>query len=268
MKAEVFLNAGATLGEGPIWDSLADRLLWVDIDPGLIHATTAAGDDAVVFEAGETVGFVAPDPYNSRYVIGRRQSLVTTADWSEIEPLVSIGGLDPAVRINDGKLDEQGRPVFGTMRVDGAHPGGALYSWNGSALATLADEVSISNGLAWTADGDAMYYIDTPTRRLDVFDYDPETGAAEDRRPVVSFPSDFGHPDGMTIDDDGCLWIAFWGGSAIRRITPDGDVDLTVDLPATNPTSCAFGPDGSIYVTSARVESPEAELDGAVFIVT
>lgn len=281
---DVLVEARATLGEGPVWDVMTDRLLWVDIDAGLVHSTTAGGSDEVVFDAGETVGFVAPDSERKRYVIGLRHGLAVTTDWQSVTRVTALDDPHPAIRINDGKLDPVGRAVFGTLRTDDELEASELLSADvhvappPAVATTLQTGVSISNGLAWSADGTTMYYIDTVTSRLDAFDYDPATGAATNRRTVTSFDPDRshpdgghpdgGHPDGLTIDGEGALWIAFWGGSVIRRIAPTGETLAAIPVPATNPTSCAFGPDGRLYVTSAAKESAGTETDGAVFVIS
>jgi len=275
---EVLVEAQATLGEGPVWDPMTDRLLWVDIDAGLVHSTAADGDDEAIFEAGETIGFVAPDVERNRYVIGLRHGLAVTEDWASFTRLCVLDDPHPAIRINDGKLDAVGRAVFGTLRTDDEFEASELLSADVHVAAapavattlptTLQTGVSISNGLAWSADGATMYYIDTVTSRLDAFDYDLASGAVSNRRAVANFDPADGYPDGMTIDADGSLWIAFWGGSAVRQVAASGEVLASIAVPATNPTSCAFGADGRLYVTSAAKDSAGTKTDGALFVIS
>jgi sugar lactone lactonase YvrE len=140
------------------------------------------------------------------------------------------------------------------------------------AVTKLLDGVTISNGLAWTADGATMYYIDSPTQGVDAFDYDAATGRLANRRRVVDIPAAAGLPDGMTTDADGCLWVALYGGSAVHRYSPDGRLDAALSFPATNITCPVFGGPGlgTLYVTSARDGLDERQLAaqphaGAVF---
>ncbi len=121
-------------------------------------------------------------------------------------------------------------------------------------------DVTISNGLDWTEDGGRMYYIDTPTKSIDVFDFDAASGAIANRRSLVQVPDRQGFPDGMTLDAEGGIWVAFWGGGVVRRYTPDGALDREIRLPVTQPTSCAFGGRDlrDLYITTAATTlSPE-----------
>lgn len=117
----------------------------------------------------------------------------------------------------------------------------------------MISEVTIWNGLGWSPDGSRTYYIDSPTRRVDVLDYDVATGAATGRRPLVSCEDVDGVPDGMAVDAEGHLWVAFFGGGVVRRYDPEGGLVTEVALPAAQITSCAFGGDGldELYITSA-----------------
>jgi sugar lactone lactonase YvrE len=122
--------------------------------------------------------------------------------------------------------------------------------------------VTVSNGLGWSPDGSRMYYVDSPVGRIDMFDYDPAAGTAVGRRPFADHSGYDGVPDGLTVDADGCVWVAVWGGGVLRRFAPDGTQDSVVPVPVSQPTSCAFGGPGmaDLYVTSARIGLSEAEL--------
>jgi sugar lactone lactonase YvrE len=159
------------------------------------------------------------------------------------------------------------------MALDERPGAGSLYRLDpdGSVVQMLAD-VTISNGIVWSLDGSTMYYIDTPTPRVDAFAFDPAEGTIRDRRPVVSVSPGLGSPDGMTIDADGCLWVALYGGSAVHRYTPDGRLDAIVPLPATAATCCAFGGDDLdvLYITTAAKGTPPGAVEphaGGLFAV-
>jgi sugar lactone lactonase YvrE len=262
MKAELFLDARAERAEGPVWDTTHGRLLWVDILAGHVHATTPDGDDTIIWETGTTVGCVAPQADGS-WIVAERDRLTRVADWTDRTELVTLP-IPDTVRTNDGKLDPHGRMVVGTMAFDATTDAGTLFSWDGTTLATLRAPVTISNGLAWSADGATLYYIDTPTQQIAAFDY-RDDGSLGDRRVVVDIDEADGSPDGMTIDNDGALWVALWGGSQVRRYLPDGTLDEIVHVDATNVSCCTFAPDGTLYITTARTDSPNNPGDGAIF---
>jgi sugar lactone lactonase YvrE len=164
--------------------------------------------------------------------------------------------------MNDGEVDPSGRFWAGTMEL-GAAPGrGSLYRLGprGEVTRVLAG-VSISNGLGWSPDERTLYYIDSPTQRIDAYDYDRSSGAIANRRTVAEIDPASGLPDGLAVDAEGCLWVALWGGSSLHRYTPDGRLDRAVALPVSQVTSCAFGgPDlDELYVTSAWVGLEERE---------
>jgi sugar lactone lactonase YvrE len=177
-------------------------------------------------------------------------------------------------RANDAAVAADGALWAGTMRYDTAPGGGTLarIAADGSVTTVLPD-VTISNGTGWSPDGRLMYYVDTPTRRVDVFDVlDVEDGGARvgGRREFAVIEEGAGDPDGLTVDADGCVWVALWEGGAVRRYTPSGDLDLVLDLPVHLPTACAFGGRDltDLYITTARVglDAPHP-LSGSVLVV-
>ncbi len=169
------------------------------------------------------------------------------------------------LRFNDGKVDPWGRFLAGTMDRAETKPNGTLYMLNpDQSVVPLVENVSISNGLAWTADGTTLYYIDTPTRRIDAFHVDPGTGALSGRRVVVEVED--GSPDGMTIDDEGCLWVAIWDGGRVDRYGPDGRLLEVLRVPeGGHVTSAAFGGPGmsTLFVTTARAGLSAGDLASA-----
>jgi sugar lactone lactonase YvrE len=171
---------------------------------------------------------------------------------------------EPAVRGNDAAVDPWGHLWAGTMRYDEAPGGGRLrrVTPDGSHSVVVPD-AAVSNGLGWSPDARTMYYIDSPTRRVDRFDVDPTDGSVRDRRPFVTLPDDTpGFPDGMTVDADGCVWVALWDGWAVHRYTPDGRLDRVVEMPVARATACAFGglQQRDLYITTARAGLSEAQL--------
>jgi sugar lactone lactonase YvrE len=265
VKASSAAAPASALGEGPWWDDERGRLLWVDIDGGRVR--TYAPD----VERADAVAAVGPEP---SFVVGRAGGgyVVGTADGllaldAALRPLgifARAPDLDGGRRMNDGACDERGRILFGTIDRAGQRTG-SLWSWSPERpLAQLADGVQLSNGLAFSPDGGRLYFVDTPTRRIDVFAYDGERGVAADRRPFFRVPHEAGLPDGLAVDRDGGVWMALWGGGEVWRIAPDGRHVATVRVPTPNTSSCAFGAPGGgrLYVTTAQAGDGEGGPGG------
>jgi sugar lactone lactonase YvrE len=238
----------AELGEGPCWDARTGSLLWVDIDGGDVHRTDPRTGHTETTRVGAPVSAVLPDASGELAVL-RRDRLV------RLSPERTVAAIDAPeqVRFNDAKCDPAGRLWAGTMHAQRAPSGAALYRLDAGGLTRVLD-ATVSNGLGWSPDGRRMYYADTPLLRVDVFDYDPGTGEASGRRPFADLDGTGGRPDGLTVDSEGCVWVAAVRGGALRRYAPDGTPDMVVPLPVSHPTSCAFGgPAGrDLYVTTAR----------------
>ena len=269
---EVVAAAGAELGEGPVWDVRANRLAWVDITANRLHLTDTDSGAMETIEVPLAVGAVAPRAAGG-FVAALQDGFWVVGD-GPARRIAAVPEARTGLRFNDGKCDPSGRFWAGTMAYDQAPGAGALYrlDLDGQARMVL-DDVTISNGLAWSADGSTMYYIDTPTQRVDAFSYDAVTDEIGDRRPEIHIPPEAGAPDGMAIDAEGGLWIALWGGSAVHRYL-DGRLERVIELPVSQPTSCCFGGKGldELYITSAwQGLSPEARqaqpLAGALFRV-
>ena len=250
------------IGEGPIWDGSSGMLIWVDIMSGLVHRYRPTTGAIETFDAGRHIGAVA---------VRSGGGLVLAADdgFRLLDPgetttrLVGpIGADDPERRFNDGKADPGGRFWAGTMRYDKAAHGGALYCFapDGTVSLEIA-AVTISNGLDWSPDGRTMYYVDTPTQRIDAFDFEPASGTISGRRPLITIDPADGNPDGLTVDAEGHIWLALWRGWAVRRYAPDGRFEREIRLPTSLVTSVAFGGAGldELYITSANEELDAAE---------
>jgi len=275
LRPDVAFDAGATLGEGPVWDEEQQRLLWVDILPGLVHRFDPATGSDDTFGVGKPVGSASLRRDGGLVLAVEDGFALLDPAWQRLDQVAVIEHPGPPARFNEGKCDPAGRFLAGTMAYDETAGAGSLYRLDpGLAVTKVLDGVTISNGLAWSADGTTMYYIDSPTQGVDAFHYDIDTGRLANRRRVVDIPAAAGIPDGMTIDADGCLWMALYGGSAVHRYAPDGHLDTTVSFPATNITCPVFGGREfhQLYVTSARDGLDERQRAaqphaGAVFAV-
>ena len=255
----------AALGEGPYWVPEDDCLLWVDIEGARLHRT--------YFPSGETVTD-SPGPVSAAFPAvgggiliagGAALTLLFPAErggqW--VARTIADTPARDGIRFNDAGVDPAGRVWAGSMHMTEAEPVGELYRLDaGGRLNPVVKNVTVSNGLGWSPDGSRMYYADSPLRRIDVFDYDPATGEAFARRAFADLSEAEGVPDGLTVDADGCVWVAMWGGSALRRFTPEGQPDAVLPVPVSQPTSCAFGGPGlaDLYITTARVGLTDDQL--------
>ena len=255
----------AVLGEGPYWVSEDDCLLWVDIDRGQLHRTYFPTGATVTLDL-DAASAVFPAVGGGLLTAGgSKLTLHLPAERGErwVTRVVAEVPARDGVRFNDAGVDPAGRVWVGSMDTAEAEPLGELYRLGpGGVLTTVLKGVTVSNGLGWSPDGTQMYYVDSPRGRIDMFDYDPATGEAFQRRVFTDLSAFDGVPDGLTVDADGYVWTAIWGGGVLRRLAPDGTQDAVVPVPVSQPTSLAFGgPDmADLYVTTASIGLSEAEL--------
>jgi sugar lactone lactonase YvrE len=254
MRPRPAIDLGDHLGEGPHWDDRVGELLWVDITRGRIHAWRPTDGPARTEQLDGEVSAVVPRADAPGHVVAAGHRLLLRD--GEAERTLAVVEEDlPDNRFNDCKCDPQGRLWAGTMSKTRAPGVAALYRLApGGELERVIEGTTISNGLAWSPAGDTMYFIDSTTQRVDALDFDTATGDVGDRRTLIEIDPADGLPDGMTVDDEGGIWVCLFGGAAIRRYTPDGRLDATIPLPTTSPTSPVFGgPDlRTLYITTAR----------------
>jgi sugar lactone lactonase YvrE/DNA-binding IclR family transcriptional regulator len=269
---EVAVRAEALLGEGPLWSAREGRLLWVDILAPAIHLSDpVTGEDRVV-AVDEMVAALAPRA-GGGFVAAARSGLRGFDGTALGEVLAAPIADSAALRLNDATCDAAGRVWVGSLALDSTPDAGALHRLDPNGAAhTMQAGLHVPNGLGFSPDNTRLYLADSARRRVDVFDFDLATGAIANRRPFVTFAEAEGVPDGLTVDQQGGVWIALWDGWRVARYAPDGRLDRVVHLPVPRPTSCCFGgPDlGRLYVTSARVrlsaaQLAEAPLSGSVF---
>ncbi len=246
------------LSEGPRWHEERQELLWVDILDGRFHRGTLAADGSLervdTIALDRHVGAVAP-AHGGGYVLAAGPGFVFIDEDGATRELAQPEAGRTDVRMNDGACDQQGRFWAGTMAYDETPGAGTLYrlELDGTCTTVLSD-LTISNGIGWSPSGTSMYLNDSGTGCLDAFGFDPVSGAIDDRRTLVRIDEPGVAPDGLTVDEDGAIWVALWGGGAVHRYAPDGSLLMTLQLPVARPTSCAFGgPDRDIlFVTTAR----------------
>ena len=275
-EPEVLLAARAVTGESPVWDARRGRLWWVDIPRGEVHLLDPLAGHDQRWVLGQPVGCVALTSEGDVLLAMRDGLTVARGDLAQTPVRWPLPCEPDGNRPNDGRVDSRGRFWIGTMAIDNHPEAGSLYradlGGNPPEIVRMLEGITISNGIDWSPGDDLMYYADSPTGRVDVFDWDPAAGAVSQRRPFITLRADEGVPDGLCVDADGHIWLALWGGGAVRRYRPDGAPDLEVRLPVANVTSCAFGgPDlDELFITTAMSDLNEPELEaqpmaGAIF---
>ncbi len=261
----IALEINAGLAEGPVWDAQRQRLWWVDISAQAINHFDPQTSQNRRFPLPSIVGAVALT-HGDELVLAAHQGFTrfNPLNGDTAAPLTPPGHDDSQARFNDGKCDHAGRFLAGSVPLPGKAGSGALYSLGSDGeMKTLLRGVRLSNGMTWSPDGRVFYYIDTLSHTVAAFAYDIETGSMGTPRTAIAIPPAMGYPDGMTIDTEGMLWIALWGGWAITRWNPNTGMLLeTHRLPVSQITSCTFGGPhlDTLYITSARVELSAEQL--------
>lgn len=264
---EVAVRAAAETGEGPVWDARTGELVWVDIPAGLLHRSDVSTGADNVTPAGMQLGAVA---------------VAAAGGWAAAAEdgfglIDAAGHLDllhralpqPGTRMNDAACDSRGRMWAGSLGVAVAPGEGMLHCWEpGQPSRVVLRGLSLPNGIAWSPDERLMYLADSNAGVVYEIGFDPGDGRLGERRVLIEVPADRGVPDGLCADADGCLWLAVWGSGQVLRYDPRGRLLAAVDFPVSQPSACAFGPDTTVYVTSAWEGLPRDHgqpLAGSVF---
>jgi D-xylonolactonase len=250
----------AVLGEGPIWVEREQALYWVDIPEKRIFRWSEAGG-CRSFDVPLHVCSLVPSQ-NGRFVGAGYDGFL---DLDPVGEIADLGDPEPELpgnRFNDGKVDRQGRFWAGTMDRFEREASGSLYRFDPDRSWTKIDTgYRVTNGPAFSLNGRTMYHTDSALQLVYAFDL-AEDGSASNRRVFARFGEGEGYPDGMTVDAEDCLWIAFWDGWCVRRLSPEGERLEEIKVPVQRPTSCAFG--GAeldrLFVTSASRGLTPGEL--------
>ena len=267
MRAEQLTGAVAHHGEGPVWWPDGSGLRWVDMIAGDV---LTLGPDGVIGRdhVGDVAAVVRPRRGGGAVVAVERGFALEEPDGTRtvLEPVWA----DPAVRMNEGGCDPDGRLWCGSMAYDQAAGAASMYRLDpDGSVREVFGGVTVSNGLEWSPDGSLAYYDDTATHRIDVFDYDREAGLTG-RRPFVEL-TDSENPDGLTVDGEGGIWVALFGGGLVRRYDADGQLDEVVEVPTAQVTACTLGgPElDQLFITTSRQDMQPGDdpLAGAVLVV-
>jgi sugar lactone lactonase YvrE len=275
MDASLLYDARALLGEGALWSNDKKQLFWVDIEGGFFNIFDPVTGVNLPYKLGKRVGTVVQA--GADHVLLALEDGIALLDLKtgEVEYKIITTIHHHNKRFNDGKCDPEGRFWVGSMSLNDEPEAGALYCITDDfTLTEKISKVSISNGIAWNADGSKMYYVDTPTKKVVQFDYDRASANITNKKTIIEMPDGMGYPDGMTIDEEGMLWIALWDGFGVARFNPlNGQLMEKITLPVPKVTSCAFGGSDlkTLFITTARAEMDNEQLEkyplsGSIFV--
>ena len=253
MRAEQLTDPIAYHGEGPVWSERWGGLRWVDMLAGDILSLASDGGEVDRRHVASVAAALRPRRQGGA-VLGVERGFALEGLDGTITHLDALWTTDERVRMNEGACDPDGRFYCGSMAYDQRPGAGAVYRLDpDGSVRVVLDEVTVSNGLDWSPDGSRAYYNDTATGRIDVFDYDRQSGLTG-RRTFAEISPEVGSPDGMTVDQQGGVWVALFGGGVVRRYTPAGALDETIEVPARKVTACTFGGPrlDQLFITTSR----------------
>jgi D-xylono/L-arabinono-1,4-lactonase len=269
MKAEVVVDVPCELGEGPFWHPDLKKLLWTDINVGTIHSFDPATGDHGIFHQGRTTGGFTLQGDGSLLLFHDRGT-ITRLKGGRTELIVESIPREWGSRFNDVQADPHGRVFCGTMSSENSP--GVLYRLdrNGS-LRPILENLGTPNGMAFSDDGETMYFTHTTPGEIWRYGFDGESGSLRDGKIFAKVPSESGRPDGLCMDTEGCIWSARYEGSCVVRYSPDGEEMLKIELPTPRVTSVAFGGAAldTLYITTAggHNRAENGTTAGALFAV-
>lgn len=264
------------LGEGPVWDADSSSIFWIDILKGVIHEYHPSFKTHRTISIGQMIGSFALCT-DRTFIAGLQHGFAfIDRTYGVIKMIADPEQHLQGNRFNEGKCDPAGRFWAGTMAFSEAQGAGNLYVLHKDLIPQkMIGEVSVSNGLAWSPDQTTLYYIDSPTKQVDAYDYEKSSGHISNKRTVIKISDEDGFPDGMTIDTEGMLWIGHWNGWQVARWNPyTGEKLLQIKMPVAKVTSCTFGGThlNDLYITTAKVDLTKEELEkqpmaGSLFVI-
>src|SRR6218665_59892 len=268
----VVIRAHAAVGEGPAFDARTGRLIWVDITGGCLFENDLTTGAQNTVHVDTLIGAAVPRASQPGFAVA-----VSDGYGFIIDGTLTLTAPDfpqAHYRSNDAKCDSHGRLWAGSNHMEFLPGEGALRVWEGHGASRIVHEgLTLPNGLGWNSDDTEFYLADSITRRLYVAPFDATAGSIGELTILREFTEDDGLPDGLAVDIAGCLWVAMWGGSQVLRINRAGEIIERVPMPCTQPSSCAFGTDGTLYPRSAATGPSKEDLAaqpdaGSVFAVS
>ena len=256
------------LGEGPTWIPRLNAMLWVDILGPKIHCLNLESGSVSSFSFAEPIGWIVERAGRDDFLIGLKSGVAEfDMTTGSTKVLLELETDKPNNRLNDAKVDPAGTLWAGTKDDTDQTASGTLYRIDPHLRVTVIDEgYGVTNGPTFSPDGKVMYHADSAARTVYAFDLG-EDGSVSRRRKWLRFDDDWGYPDGMTTDSEGCVWIAHWDGGRVSRFSPDGKLVSSIHLPASNITSCAFGGVDldRMFVTSSMLQHDDEAAAGMLF---
>ena len=254
ISAELASKLECDVAEGPFWDDSEQQLYFVDIVNKQIKIFSSSSTPVETIQFNQEISAVFLDEKSDLIVAARDGIFAATRDGVLETSLAPIELEDTSIRTNDAKCDANGRMWVGTMAFDFTPGAAALFSFDSKVLKEVVPDLTVSNGIGWSLDKKTMYFIDSPTKRVDSFDFDIESGELGNRRPFLLLSDLDAFPDGLTTDEDGGVWVALFGGGEVRRFDAQGTLTHIVEIPVKQVTSCCFGGAdmSELYITTAQ----------------
>jgi sugar lactone lactonase YvrE len=264
MRPSILYPSQCYLGEGPFWHAERKSCFWVDIEGKKLFEYNWLEKTVQCRDLDYRVTLIVQDK-DDHLILGLEGGVARyNLDYETLTWLIDVEKDYPKHRCNDGKVDSKGRLWLGTLHMDFHEGAGSLYSLDENlSLKKKQDKFTIANGMAWSPDNKRMYFIDSPTNKVQSFIFDESSGHIVFEKDVIHIPKEMGAPDGMAIDVQGMLWIAHWGGFGVYRWNPlDGKLISVLKIPVPNASSCAFAGENldHLIITTARQDLSEEEL--------
>ncbi|QJB39708.1 SMP-30/gluconolactonase/LRE family protein [Chitinophaga oryzae] len=261
-QSALFSTGPFELGEGAFWWPERSAWCWVDILGHSLYMMDSKGQ-RTQYHIGEYVTMMVPVQGSNELLLGLHGRVARFSPEHGLGRTLAVLDGNPGLRCNDGKCDPAGRLWVGTMHLTTQRDNGALYCIDHNRPPVIKiPQVSISNGIVWY--GDRMYFNDTVTNRVQEYAYEVNSGEIKFLRNAVVIPAELGSPDGMTIDSEGMLWVAHWGGGGVYRWNPaNGKLLGKLEVPALQVSCCVFGgPDmQEMLITTAREHMTPQQLE-------
>ena len=267
MAPKLIFHSNSELLEGPVFDFGNHLLYFVSILDGLVYCLNSSTNEILSVKLDSPVGCI--------FIVGKKKVVAASKDgFFEVnfkslqKRFIFQMDITDDVRYNDGIQDVSGRFIIGTMGYPVIKESiGKVLSYHNGQYTTLIENTTISNGLAFSHDNTFLYFIDTPTKKVAKYAYDVKNGEVNFESYVIEF-KDKGSPDGMTMDGEGMLWIAEWGGGCVSRWNPfTGDKMDEKKLPCPNVSSCCLDNESNLYVTTAKSDAPNDVYGGGLYYI-